>query len=432
MRSIEYGADPRPSRFDVSAVDELSDSTPRVQPWRRVALDPEWGGAWNLVEDVNGDGQLEVVSARNVNENDVHYSCSVIVHRLDGSVLWRWGDPSVGRNNLHHDVACQVHEWDASGKPEVVLAADERLVVLDGATGGEVRSFPIPPESSDCLTFADLTGTGRRREVLVKTRYGSIWAYDAGGELLWTVERPAGYRTAHQVRPIDIDSDGRDELVAGYAVLNPDGSQRWNFEHEDVPLGKGHLDAVRVLRAAATAQEMLLVATFCGDERMAVVTGTGDYVWTSSGRHFESVDVGQVYPDLPEPQILVDIAHSPGLNSPLWVVSFEGDLLGRFKTNRSRRHALIDWLGRPNELQIVTAHPPAIFDGKGRAVAVLETGDSPFEKGQVFAVDLTGDGVRDILWFDNPADAVFIYRNETGRAQDPPGSPGTGPNFTLY
>ncbi|MFO7957084.1 MAG: PQQ-binding-like beta-propeller repeat protein [Candidatus Brocadiia bacterium] len=432
MRSVEYGADPRPARFDANAAEQLSGRTPRVRPWRRVRLNPEWAGAWNLVEDVDGDGELEVVSARNVNENDVHYTCSVIVHRLDGSVLWRWGAPSVGRNNLHHDVACQVHDWDADGKPEVVLAAGERLVALDGATGEEVRSFPIPSEGSDCLAFVDLTGTGHRREVIVKTRYGRIWAYALDGELLWTVERPAGYRTSHQVRPIDIDGDGRDELVAGYALLNPDGSVRWTFEHEDVPIGKGHLDAVRVLRPGATAQETLLVATFCGDERMAVVTGTGDYVWTASGRHFESVDIGQIYPDLSEPQILVDIAHSPELHSPLWVMSFEGELLGRFETNRSRRHALIDWLGRPDELQIVTAHPPAIFDGEGRALAALETGASPIERGQVFAADLTGDGVRDILWFDNPADTVFLYRNETGQPQDPPGSPGTGPNFTLY
>jgi rhamnogalacturonan endolyase len=58
------------------------------------------------------------------------------------------------------------------------------------------------------LVFADLSGKGRPTDVLVKTRYRRIWAYDQGGELLWNVTDPGGFRTAHQARPIDIDGDG--------------------------------------------------------------------------------------------------------------------------------------------------------------------------------------------------------------------------------
>ncbi len=43
--------------------------------------------------DVDGDGEVEIVSARNVDENDNHFTSAAVAHKLDGTVLWTWGDP---------------------------------------------------------------------------------------------------------------------------------------------------------------------------------------------------------------------------------------------------------------------------------------------------------------------------------------------------
>ncbi|MCU0874531.1 MAG: hypothetical protein MUE50_19520 [Pirellulaceae bacterium] len=196
---------------------------PLVQPWRQFALDPEYSGAWVVAGDLDGDGAVETVSARNVDRNDVHYTSAAVAQRLDGSVLWRWGDPAVGRKKLHHDVACQIYDWDGDGCPEVVLCTEGFLVELDGATGRERRRFPLPKDASDCLVFANLSGGPRATDVLVKTRYTQIWAFHRDGRQLWTIEKPGGYLTAHQPVPIDLDGDGRDEIAAGYAMLNADG-----------------------------------------------------------------------------------------------------------------------------------------------------------------------------------------------------------------
>jgi len=109
--------------------------------------------------------------------------------------------------------------------------------------------------------FCDLSGSGRRSEVLVKDRYHRIWAYTNKGKLLWTVKDPGGYRTAHQPRPMDLDGDGRDEIMAGYAMLNPDGSVRWIYHSKTVKQEVGHLDCVRVLREGKTPGDFRLALT---------------------------------------------------------------------------------------------------------------------------------------------------------------------------
>ena len=59
--------------------------------------------------------------------------------------------------------------------------------------------------------------------VIAVTVFGADNFVQSAGNLLWTVENPGGYRTAHQPFPLDIDGDGREEIMAGYALLDPDG-----------------------------------------------------------------------------------------------------------------------------------------------------------------------------------------------------------------
>ena len=91
---------------------------------------------------------------------------------------------------------------------------------------------------------------------------------------MWMVKEPAGYHTAHQPRPIDIDGDGRDEIMAGYALLNPDGTLRWVFQSEKVKQKAGHLDCCRVVREGKKPEDFRLVLTCCGANNIAMVDGT--------------------------------------------------------------------------------------------------------------------------------------------------------------
>ncbi|HDZ21532.1 hypothetical protein LCGC14_0124150 [marine sediment metagenome] len=418
-----------PSLFDVRANDLSSEGVPVIRPWKRIALDPDYAGAWIVAGDVDGDGQVEIVSAKNFDADDVHYTSSVIVHRLDGSVLWRWGDPAGGRNTLHHDVACQIHDWDGDGRNEVVVATKDAVVELDGATGREKHRFPIPPDSADCIVFANLSGGDRASEVLVKTRYGQIWAFTRDGELLWTIEEPAGYGTAHQPRPMDIDGDGRDEIMAGYAMLNPDGTSRWDLAVGKLSIEPGHLDCVRVFEMGKTPRDSRLALTLCTGYCVAMIDGDGGPVWSVTGHHFESIDVGKVCADVPGKQVVVDIDHREVGYSPLWVLDDRGNLLGQIITDGSRHHMLVDWFGGGLD-SIVMGTAAAMFDGHGQKVGVFDVPAA--EIGRCAKGDMTGDGRVDLVFWADPASEVCIFANKMGAKPNAPLPLGTGTNFTLY
>ena len=427
------GKNMRPKLFDVRANDVSNEGVPVIKPWKRIVIDPDYAGAWIIAGDVDGDDHVEIVSAKNVDKNDSHYTSSVVVHRLDGSVLWRWGNPSAGRNELHHDVGCQIYDWDGDGQNEVVVAAREAIVELDGATGNEKRRFAIPKDASDCIVFANLSGSQLARDILVKTRYGQIWAYDYDGKLLWTIKEPAGYRTAHQPRPLDIDHDGKDEIMAGYAMLNSDGTVRWDLRDCGLSLGRGHLDCARLFRKGQTPEDSRIVVTLCGDHCIAMLDGNGRLLWSHAhaGHHFESIDVGRVCPDIPGKQIVVDIDDRPWGQSPTWILSEDGEWLGQIVADRSRQHLTLGWDGSGLE-SIVIAQTRAMFDGSGKKIATF---DLPWGTQKIaiqsYKGDMTGDGIPDLLFHTIPVKEVFLFKNEKGR-KVPDAQLGTGKNFTLY
>ena len=403
-----------------------------IKPWKVVDIDREYGGCWLVAGDLTGDGVPELVSAQNYNENDVHYTSAVAAQRLDGSVLWRWGDPTVGRRKLHHDVACQIHDWDGNGCNDVIVAADEYLIELDGATGQEKRRIPIPAQASDCVVFADFSGVGRKTDVLVKTRYGQIWAYNQAGNLLWTVEMPGGYKTAHQPEPIDINGDGRDELMAGYAMLNPNGSVRWVFESQVTDLSRGHLDTMRVLRAGENPEDYRLVITCCGAENIAMLDGCGKAVWELPGKHFESLDIGHFIPGMPGLQIAVDIDHVPWGESYIWLLDEGGKQVGEFKTVYSRTHRAIKW-DKSGLDRLAVGQPHAFYDAQGNVTAIFEMDGRDYSvqgsQGiKAIVGDMTGNGRPDLIIATD--DTAFIYQNTEGPVVG--GPVGTGLNFTWY
>ncbi len=419
-----------PLFFDTNDAGVPSPDIPAVKPWKVVPLDPEFGGQWVVAADLDADGEVEFVACENHNVGDVHYTSTAVAQDLDGAVLWRWGDRGIGRKRWHHDVACQIHDWDGDGRPDVVLATQGAIVELDGRTGREKRRIRIPNEATDCITFADLSGRGRPTDVLIKDRYHSICAYSQSGELLWHVTDPGGYLTAHQPRPIDLNGDGKDEIAAGYAMLNADGSIRWVFQSSAIDLKRGHLDCIRLLRESDKPDEVRLVLTLCGANGIAMIDGNGKTIWERAGSHFESIDVGRVMPEHAGSQILVDIDHQPFGKGPLCLLDEDGTLLGRISTDYARHHDLLDWDGDGFD-EILNAHSGAVYNCDGRRIATLVAPPAA-DKGErsLLTGDFTGDGIMDVALVTTTA--VYIFKNDHGVKSSGRTHLGTQLNFTFY
>ncbi|MHC4561536.1 MAG: hypothetical protein ACYS8X_02060 [Planctomycetota bacterium] len=419
--------------FDVTCVDEPPADLRALSPVVSVTLAADVDGAWFVTGDVDGDGEVEIVSARNFATNVIPpYVTCVTARKLDGTILWQWGDPTAGGFRLGYDVACQVHDWDGDGKLEVVVLTRGELVELEGATGAERRRFTIPDSATDCVTFADLDGIGHRRQVIVKDRYYNVYAYDYDGTQRWHISWPGGRRTAHQPYMLDIDGDGREEVVVGYALADPDGKLRWTFPPPDYPEPLGHLDACRIFRRGDTPADWRLVCTCCGHRGLVMVDGEGEVVWSLTGRHYESVDVAHLVPGDPTPRILTDLAQEPTELTPLMVIDEFGTHCGQIMMANPRLHSAMDALGLGYE-QIVQAHARGVFDYRGRMLARL---DLPGPGSTVQRGDMTGSGYEGLAVSTGNCETgedatihLFDFSNPHARKCD---ILGCGENYTLY
>ena len=421
---------------------------PWVRPVRVIEMDSGLGGQWLAAGDLDGDGQVEFLAARNAKQAVTTLSA----WKRDGSLLWVWGERGAGSPRLGYDVPVQIHDLDGDGANEVAFSIEGHLVFADGATGREIRRTPLPDglEVADCIVFANLTGGERAADLIIKDRYERIWAYDRDLRLLWSIEEPGGYRTAHHPEPIDLDGDGRDEVVVGYTAVDDDGTPLWTLEPSTIDIARGHVDCCRVVRRGKRPKDFRLVFTCCSALGCILADGRGRVLREVAGWHFESADVGDVRPDARGPEIIVDVDHRPYGESQTWILSADGRRLCRLWSNYGRHHDLVDWNG-DGVAEIVLGHARALCDGSGRRRATFAPegigrelappGDGdpePF----VFVGDVTGDGFEDVVL--HTTERIEIYENPSphrsieethardGKRKATEARHGTGMNFTLY
>ena len=116
---------------------------------------------------------------------------------------------------MSSDMPLQVWDIEGKGRDDVYIGVQGNLLVLDGRTGKEIKRWELPKGLgwADCITFANFRGLERARDIIVKTRHGPMWAYTDDWRLLWQWAPPAGYHACHHPQPVDVDGDGRPEVV---------------------------------------------------------------------------------------------------------------------------------------------------------------------------------------------------------------------------
>ena len=242
------------------------------------------------IGDLDGDGKYDyVVRYGNANVDPWYLYWKPSKHpfvleaiKSDGTILWTknlgwniesgiWYSPYI------------VYDVNGDGRAEVILKAfdpnagdlrekegpdkgkvmtgEEYVMVLDGMTGREIARAPWPSRkpfeganmaynfySRNQLAVAYLDG---KTPCIIALRgtYGLMLAEawqlkDGKLEPLWKYNS-TGYgreyqgQGAHTTRTVDLDGDGRDEVVLGGAVLDDDGQPLWTT-------GNGHPDYIYV------------------------------------------------------------------------------------------------------------------------------------------------------------------------------------------
>jgi len=174
---------------------QTPDSTARPTVHLVSRIDVRDFGAETLrIGDLNGDGAPDLLLAQSV-YGTREITCLTAM-TIFGEVLWQTGDPSAENGRIYSDLPVQVYDWDADGRSEVLYVRQARyaeppyrggvrerasryegsatMVVLDGSTGKEEGTLALPAAADDCFLFADLTGRGRREDLVVKDRYWNM------------------------------------------------------------------------------------------------------------------------------------------------------------------------------------------------------------------------------------------------------------------
>jgi len=329
---------------------------------------------------------------------------------LDGSILWQWGEPSRDHGIIPADLAFQVHDLDGDGSPEVVCCRNFEICVLDGATGEPKLTAPTPkpgpmatwlPEDDlhripgDSLCFADLRGTGARRDLLVKDRYSNLWAYDDRLNLLWAFHG----NTGHFPAVADLDGDGCDEIMIGYTLVDHDGTPLWQLDVED------HQDAIAIAPLHSGTHEPR-IAIACGEGGTVVCDPQGKILWRDRTGHVQRLTVAPLREDVPGLQVVTKTFW--GNPDIICLYDAKGALLESIELSGGGAVlSPVNWRGDGIDLLLASGSLTrgGLLDGFLRPVVVFPDDGHPTLCAE--ALDLTGDPRDEVVLWD--LDRIWIY-----------------------
>jgi hypothetical protein len=260
------------------------------------------------------------------------------------------------------------------------------------------------------LRFGDVLGNGRLQLVAAPLQGPGVkepdWGAGPGVKILvydvprrpasepWPAEvADEGFHTAHGLQLVDLDGDGRDEILVaaweGLFVIRRDGERRWSrrrigLGYQEEGPSKGASE-VRLGRLADGRRYLATVEPWHGFEVVAYTPpAKGDGLWN---RH--------VVDDK------MDGAHA------LWCADLDGD--GDDELAVARRDSDHDLSTGPNAMGVLVYDPKPGKDGPAFDRHVVDPGTIAAE--DLVAADLDADGRIDLVAGGRETHNVVVYWN---------------------
>ncbi|MFA6135415.1 MAG: hypothetical protein WC869_15495 [Phycisphaerae bacterium] len=263
--------------------------------------------------DLTGDGTLDFILICGTTRQ--------IAYRRDGSVLWKYEDPSGSLMDIRYDSNMPVTDIDGDGAAELIcprrINGRLHLCVVTGATGELKKSIPYPdrdgmPQSPQfghlrsSVTVVNTSGKGCPSDILVYWDYRSLTLLDGGLNVQWTrrLEEmpPRRHRVfGHTPNAGDINGDGHDEILAGSVLFDYRGNVLWVAPDLPALVTDHHADSVQIV-------------DFTGDGKRNMVMSTGAYCFSAGGellfgydklKHGQAQRIGKTRDDIAGKQMLV-------------------------------------------------------------------------------------------------------------------------------
>jgi rhamnogalacturonan endolyase len=405
---------------------KLRSANPQCKLWKKIDT-PGFGAARAMrLGDLDNDDKTDFLIVQNMPFFGSNYNRITCLTALDqeGRILWQTGKPDPEHAWLSYDVAVQIHDLDGDGKTEVVMAQDNWIKILEGSNGREKARYPVPSStilpgetswleyrhyyrrdllpylSVDCISFADLQGTGHPRDIIIKDRHTRLWAYTNDFELLWTASANLGHFPFFH----DSDQDGREEVYIGYSKFDPTGKLVWSL---DSLLGE-HADGIYVGDPTLTGSpEKVFVGG--SDDGVLMLDKEGKILRHHRVGHAQTPSVGQFRPDIPGLEFCnINFWGEPGL---ITLYSSSGDEIINFELFHAGSPVLpVNWRGDGSEFIFLSPNirEGGLVDGWGRRVVMFPDDGHP--ELAWMAHDLTGDPRDELIVWD--LESIWIYTQD--------------------
>ena len=383
----------------------------------------DFGAETVRIGDLNGDGGPDLLFVQSV-YGTREITC-LTATTIFGEVLWQTGTPSKENGAIYSDLPVQIYDWDRDGKNEVLYVrqavyaeppyqggvreratryeGNATMVLLDAQTGKEKTTFSLPAPADDCFLFADLTGRGRREDLVVKDRYWNMWGVSHEGEVLWRWEGSTG----HWPAIADVDEDGKDEVFVGFALVDDDGKVLFQKD----PQG-AHQDAAYIVRAPDGKWRLVF-----GNGGIHCLSRDGTKLWHHALGEAQHVVAGRFRTSSPLDFVVVDRTPEPThrRDENAWAILYLYDLDGKEVWRRQQPKGAwaiatvaIDWFGQGAPLAVLVyghglGQPAVIYNGEGEIVdsLPLESAASWLGEGPAWyyglAADVWGDSREEVI-----------------------------------
>ncbi len=380
----------------------------------------DFGAARNIrYGDLSGKGGMELLFIQSMpclnSEDESMISCMTAVD-LDGRILWQIGEPAEGDGMISRDLPVQICDIDGDGFNEVIYCKDFKLIVADGRTG-KTRYWTYTPLclpherftisqniiyeriTADSIGLFDFSGIGRPTDILVKDRYNNLWVYDSKLRPLWNKH----LNTGHFPLGMDLNGDGRDELIAGYSLLDSYGKLIWELKGMEC-----HVDEIVVGKFDPENQKYQ-IAMAAGEDGFLLVDCNGRLLRQDRIGHAQRISVANYRPDLPGLEICVSTFwRNTGI---IYLFDCKGNRLFSCEPGANGNMiSPVNWTGDGRELILYSAGTKygGLFDGYGdRVVCFPEDGHPEL---CCCAVNITGDGRDELLAWDSKR--MYIYTQD--------------------
>jgi hypothetical protein len=341
------------------------------------------------------------------------------------------GEPEDSKYAVHGAFAFNVADVDGDGRTEILMTRDFEILIIDGATGEVKSSAPTPHTFlgkedhyeqmvGDSFLVCNLRGLESDQDFILKDRYHNMWAYTSDLKLLWHRH----LNTGHYPRAYDINGDGKDEVMAGYSMLAPDGSSIWTVKGGD-PLynrfpGPEHMDSVLIAPFGGAENSPLEIAMAASDLGFLLMDTEGNIKAQHYVGHAQSLSAGRFRPDLPGRQFVVRTAW--GNQGIINLFDRDGQLI--LTRELSDSHVFpVNWTGDGRTL---LRFARGLADGNFQYVVDLPP------RGSVTPCswDVNNDGVDEV--FVRKGGTLEIYGPETVPTEPEPLWPRTLTNWNEY